>query len=481
MNHLAEKSLLEEPKKEGLAAPQEPPFLELPPPLEEPPARRRGPVRYWIAAAILAAIGTAGFLIWRSLTRQPAPTYSLVTVNRGNIFKTITATGKVQAVVTVQVGTQVSGTVSELHADFNDRVRAGEVIARLDPSQFQAQYNQAVANLHSAQARVETARSGITNADAAVQAAEANVERAESVVNDAQVTFNRTNLLMEAQAVPRQQLDSAKAALTQAVAQKAQAVAQANQAKAQALSARAQLEQAQADVKQADAAAVAAKVNLDRSVIRAPIDGVVVSRNVDVGQTVAASLQSPTLFLIANDLTHMQVLADVDEADVGQLRSGDKATFTVDAFPRDTFNGKISSVRLAPQVVQNVTTYTAVIDVENPDLKLKPGMTANITATVDSRQNVLLIPNTALRFRPQEAAAPAVETPRTSRAPVVWKETAGTLQPVRLRLGLTDGVSTEVVSGDLQQGDRIAVPMIALGQTPQGAANPLNPMRGGRR
>ncbi|MCC6395156.1 MAG: efflux RND transporter periplasmic adaptor subunit, partial [Bryobacterales bacterium] len=368
--------------------------------------------------------------------------------------------------------------VSELHADFNDRVRAGEVIARLDPSQFQAQYNQAVANLHSAQARVETARGGITNADAAVQAAEANVERADSVVNDAQVTFNRTNLLMEAQAVARQQLDSAKAALTQAVAQKAQAVAQANQAKAQALSARAQLEQAQADVKQADAAAVAAKVNLDRTVIRAPIDGVVVSRSVDVGQTVAASLQSPTLFLIANDLTHMQVLADVDEADVGQLRPGDKATFTVDAFPRDTFTGTISSVRLAPQVVQNVTTYTAVIDVENPGLKLKPGMTANITATVDSRQNALLIPNTALRFRPEETAAQASEPVRASRAPVVWKETAGSLQPVRLRLGLTDGISTEVVSGDLQQGDRIAVPLAAQGQAQsQGAANPLNPMR----
>jgi HlyD family secretion protein len=477
MNHLVEKNLLEEPGKQALSAPQEPPFLELPPPLEEPPPRRRGPARYWIPAAILA-ISTAGFLTWRSLTKKPAPTYSLVTVNRGNIAKTITATGKVQAVVTVQVGTQVSGTVSELHADFNDHVRAGEVIARLDPSQFQAQYNQAIANLHSAQARVETARSGITNADAAVQAAEANVERAGSVVNDAQVTFNRTTLLYEAQAVARQQLDSAKAALTQAVAQKAQAVAQVNQAKAQALSARAQLEQAQADVKQAEAAADAAKVNLERTVIRAPIDGVVVSRNVDVGQTVAASLQSPTLFLIANDLTHMQVLADVDEADVGHLRPGDKATFTVDAFPRDTFTGKISSVRLAPQVVQNVTTYTAVIDVENPDLKLKPGMTANITATVDSRQNVLLIPNTALRFRPPEETAQTPETVRASRAPVVWKETGGILQPVRLRLGLTDGISTEVVSGDLQQGDRIAVPLVTQGQAQfQGAANPLNPMR----
>ncbi|MBV6432150.1 MAG: Multidrug resistance protein MdtA [Bryobacteraceae bacterium] len=474
MNNLADH-LLNEPAKEGLAAPREAPFLELPPPLEEPPAQRPGRARYWIAAAVLAAAGAAAFFTWRSLARQPEPAYSLVTVNRGNISKTITATGKVQAVVTVQVGTQVSGTVSELHADFNDHVRAGEVIARLDPSQFQAQYNQAVANLHSAQARVETARGGITSADAAVQAAQANVERAGSVVSDAQVTYNRTNLLMEAQAVPRQQLDSAKAALAQAVAQKAQAVAQTNQAKAQAASARAQLEQAQADVKQADAAAAAAKVNLDRCVIRAPIDGVVISRNVDVGQTVAASLQSPTLFLIANDLTHMQVLADVDEADVGQLRPGDKVTFTVDAFPRDTFSGKISSVRLAPQVVQNVTTYTAVIDVENPDLKLKPGMTANVTATVDSRQNVLLIPNGALRFHPEGAA-----TAGASRAPVVWKQAAGALQPVHLRLGLTDGVSTEVLAGDLQQGSRIAVPLIAREQASRGASNPLYPMRGGR-
>jgi HlyD family secretion protein len=211
------------------------------------------------------------------------------------------------------------------------------------------------------------------------------------------------------------------------------------------------LNQARAQAAQATAAVEVASVNLDRTVIRAPIDGTIVSRNVDVGQTVAASLQAPTLFLIANDLKLMQVLADIDEADVGQLRPGTPVTFTVDAYPSDTFAGRVSQVRLAPQTVQNVVTYTAVIDVTNPELKLKPGMTASVTATVAEQKGVLMVPNAALRFRPGQGT--------------VHRVVGESLEPVQIRTGLTDGVNTEVISGPLGEGDVIAV----AGQPPAGA------------
>jgi HlyD family secretion protein len=204
---------------------------------------------------------------------------------------------------------------------------------------------------------------------------------------------------------------------------------------------------------------------MDHTIIKAPIDGVVVARNVDVGQTVAASLQAPVIFLIANDLTRMQVLANIDEADVGQLASGSDVSFTVDAYPRDQFRGKVSQVRLAPTTVQNVVTYTAVIDVANGDLKLKPGMTANVTVIGERRDNVLTVPNSALRFRPQ--------TPRG-----VWKIDGQNLTSVPVRTGLTDGVISEVVSGQLQEGDSIATPPAASG-TAKKAAPAVLPMGGG--
>jgi HlyD family secretion protein len=211
-------------------------------------------------------------------------------------------------------------------------------------------------------------------------------------------------------------------------------------------------------------------------VIKAPIDGVVVARSVDVGQTVAASLQAPVIFLIANDLTRMQVLANIDEADVGQLGPDAKVTFTVDAYPSDVFQGRISQVRLAPQTVQNVVTYTAVIDVANPDLKLKPGMTANVTVVVAEKKNVLAVPAAALRFRP--ATAPA---PRTARGPVVWKVDGENLTPVTVQTGISDGVRTELVSGELHEGDTVAVATAANGskQAPAQARSPFA-MGGGR-
>ena len=301
---------------------------------------------------------------------------------------------------------------------------------------------------------------------------EFNVERAKSVVADAQRNLKLNQEMADAGVIARKDLDTAKAAVTQAVAQQQQAVAQWNQAKAQAQSARSQVNQARAQAQQAAASVQLANVNLEHTIIRAPIDGVVVARNVDVGQTVAASLQAPTLFLIAKDLSQMQVLADIDEADIGQLGPDSRVTFTVDAYPADTFSGRIAQIRLAPQTVQNVVTYTAVMQVENPDLKLKPGMTANVTAIVAEKENVLTVPNAALRFKP--ATEVTLRRPlRKTHGPTVWKIDGEQLTPVRVKLGITDGVVSEVISGDLQAGDRIATPAAS------GTANRARSSRGG--
>jgi HlyD family secretion protein len=417
------------------------------------PARRTASRKRWAYAAALVAILITVAAVWRARAGSAAPAYGTANVTRGTVAKTISATGKLQALTTVQVGTQVSGTISEIYVDFNGQVKKGQVIARLDPSQLQAQLTQVSANLTGAQASVQTGQSGVLAADASVEAAQANLERADSVLADANRTLERTKMLVAEGVTPARDLDTAKAAVAQASAQKQQAAAQANQVRAQAQSARSQLNQARAQAAQASASVELASVNLDKTVIRAPIDGTIVSRNVDVGQTVAASLQAPTLFLIANDLTRMQVLADIDEADLGQLSEGTPVTFTVDAYPSDTFKGRVSQVRLAPQMVQNVVTYTAVIDVENPDLKLKPGMTASVTATVAEQKDVLTVPNAALRFRPADAPP---SRPRAGTA-TVYRINGKTLEPVQIRAGMTNGVATQVVSGDLQEGDAVAV------------------------
>jgi HlyD family secretion protein len=426
------------------------------------------------SGAILLMV--AGTTAWRITAANPAPAFAKTTVSRGTVQKTISATGRLQALRTVQVGTQVSGTLSEIYVDFNSKVKKGEVIARIDPSNLQAQLTQALGNQASVQAGVQTAQTSVAGADAAVEAAQANVERLDSAVSDAQRNLDRQRELVREGVGPRRDLETAEAAAAQAIAQRQQGLAQLNQARAQAQAARSQLAQARAQANQAAAQVEIASVNLGHATITAPIDGVIVARNVDVGQTVAASFQAPVLFLIANDLTQMQVLADIDEADVGQLREGTPVTFTVDAYPSETFEGHVSQVRLEPQTVQNVVTYTAVIDVPNPELKLKPGMTANVTATVAERDNVMTVPNAALRFRPENAGE--VRT----KGPVVWRVKDKQLEPVQIRAGLSDGIVTEIISGDLRQGDEIAVAAQG-GSTPQAAAtNPFMPSRrGGRR
>ncbi len=451
------------------------------PPVPDHHAR---PSRKWLWIVALLAIAVAAVAVWRMLAKPAAAPYVSAQVQRTDIARTISATGKVQAVTTVQVGTQVSGTVSQVFVDYNSPVKKGQVIAQLDPSQLQAQLTQARAGLLSAQAAINTTQASLAGAQAAVEAAQANVDRLQSAVDDAQLNYKRTQELFNEKLISTRELETARAALNQALAQKQQGVAQLNQARTQVASSRSQLAQAQAQVGQQRAQVDLASVNLGNTVIKAPIDGVIVARSVEPGQTVAASFNTPQLFLIANDLSRMQVLADIDEADVGQLNNQSKVEFTVDAFPTETFEGRISQIRLAPQVVQNVTTYTAVIDVDNPKSKLLPGMTANVTATTASRENVLAIPNAALRFRPADQSADAAPARKGFGGPTVWRITAeNKLEPVKVRLGITNGTLSEVVSGDLREGDHIAVGSTQADARPQATGSPLTPGRrgGGRR
>ena len=466
--------------------------VDFAPAVETQPTLAKRSRKWLVWALACAGLAGAGVASWTWISEPAAPAYTVVTVRRGNLATTISATGKVQAVTTVQVGTQVSGTVSELHADFNDHVKAGQVIARLDPSQIEAQLQQAKANLAAAQAAVATVRSNSEGQAAAVLASKANVDRAGSVLLEADRAYKNTAALVEAGAAPARQLEISEAARAQAAAQKAQADAQYNQAVAQAQASKSQLDQALAQTTQSKASVDVAAVNLERTIIRAPIDGVVVSRNVDVGQTVAASLQAPTLFLIAQDLTKMQVLADVDEADVGQLNPDSKVSFTVDAFPTETFQGRILQIRLSPNVVQNVVTYTAVISVANPKLQLRPGMTATVTATVAEKRYVPVVPNAALRFRPETTQVPAVTQAAQGgrnggtrgNGATLYKVVGTELKPVRVRLGMTDGVSTEVIGEELAEGDRIAAagqPQAASQQKQQAQTSPFSGTGSARR
>ncbi len=311
-----------------------------------------------IALVVLATVGGAVFAYYRY--RQTPPKFSVTTaaVTRGDVVDKVGATGTLQAVTTVQVGTQVSGTIQSLYADFNSLVKKGQVLARLDPSLFETQIEQAKANLIRAQA---------------------DLERLRVSLDDAKTKLARARELSGRQLLPKSDLDTAEVNVR---------------------SAEAQIRSSEAQVTQAQASLSQNQVNLEHTVISAPIDGLVISRSVDVGQTVAASMQAPTLFILAADLTKMQVVANLDESDVGRIRPGQQVSFRVDAYPAEDFIGKVSQVRLEPKVQQNVVTYATVIDVPNNELKLKPGMTANVNIEIARSANVLRVPNAALRFRP---------------------------------------------------------------------------------
>jgi HlyD family secretion protein len=387
----------------------------------------------------------AGLLIIAVIIRHfrdgSAANYQTAEITRGGITQAVTATGTLNPVVTVQVGSQVSGNIAKLFADFNSQVKAGKVVAQIDPAIFQATVTQAEGDLASAKAALELAK----------------------------VTATRTQELFARKT-------SSQADVDQAIAT---------------------LHQAEANVTIKQGALDKAKADLDHCTITSPIDGVVISRSVDVGQTVAASLQAPVIFAIANDLTKMQIDANVAEADVGVVTIDQKVDFTVDAFPMQTFHGKVVQVRNAPITVQNVVTYDTVIGVSNPDLKLKPGMTANVSIVVAHRDDVLLIKNAALRYRPPDATPvetkqsmpgrgarrggagdPGAHERRPERTVYVLPNGASRLRPVQIKTGISDGVMTEVVDG-LKEGDRVVT--AELTSTTTTSSPPANPFSGGAR
>ena len=442
-----------------------------------------------------------------------ADDYQTANVERTSIAVTVSATGTLQALTTVQVGSQASGTVSWLGADFNSAVTRGQEIARLDPSTFQAQVETANANVANAEAAVLAAKAEIANQTANVQGAKASLEVARVQSRDAEALTARYREISSV--IPSRDLEAAVAQSGVAKARMDQASAQLVQAEAVRKSADAKLQQSIAQLAQSKAQLEQAKVNLSRTVITSPIDGVVVSRSVDVGQTVAASLQAPTLFTIANDLRQMQALASIDEADVGQIKEGVRAQFSVDAFPGESFHGTVSQLRLNSQAVQNVVTYTAVIDVANPELKLRPGMTTNITFPVRERNDVLAIPNAALRFKLEltseqqrkedellrgresqnrsvkrssaDSSASHTSNTTTTTSPatpavksqIVWVLTDGTnISPRLISTGLTNGRLTEVNSGELVEGDRVVVGKVVQSTgVQQPTTSPLTPQR----
>ena len=401
----------------------------------------------WIVLGLVVLVGGGvGIWQWRKhAAAGAAPRFETVAIDRGPITAKVTATGTLSALVTVQVGTQVSGRIKEILVDFNAPVKKGQVIARIEPALFQAAMESARANYLAAQG---------------------SIAKLEAQAENAKLQFDRAEQLFERKAIAQADLDTARATM--------------RAANGDVVAAKGNMAQAQAALNQA-------KVNLDYTTIVSPTTGVVISRSVDVGQTVAASLSAPTLFLIAEDLTKMQVDTSVAEADIGKLKAEMDATFTVDAFPSRTFKGKIRQIRNAPQTQQNVVTYDAVIDVSNPGLELRPGMTANVTFIYDHRDSALRVANAALRFQPPPELARAAwgggggsgqrgggqrgpgsgegggrrmgggrqgggETPDRR---MLWVLRGPTPTPVRVRAGVSDGTNTEIETTELHEGDHV--------------------------
>jgi HlyD family secretion protein len=346
---------------------------------------RRG---LWAGAAILLVAAAGAFFAWNGNAEKPG--YRFAKVSRGDIRSIVSASGSVRPVVTVLVGSQVSGKIAELLADFNSPVKAGEVIGRLDPAIFEAKVWQLEADL-------EVARANVSMQESSLIAMKADVDGAKSNLVDTEQDYARKKELLDRLAVAQSVLDKAKAVKDQALAKVNNAAAKMRMQESQVEHARASVEKTQAELKQR-------QLDFSYTIIKSPVDGVVISRNVDVGQTVAASLQAPTLFTIAQDLRKMQVEVSVDEADIGRIKEGQDVTFTVDAFPEREFHGNVTQIRKAPTEVQNVVTYTVIVGADNPDQSLLPGMTANVSMIVGARESVLRVESAALRFRPADAA-----------------------------------------------------------------------------
>ena len=375
---------------------------------------------------IVIILGVAVFFFFRN--KDIGLKYRTEKITKGDIETNVTATGAVNAVTTVLVGTQVSGTIKNIYVDFNSPVKKGQLIALIDPSIFETQVEQARANLFSAKA---------------------NLEKAEASMVDAKRTFERNKQLYSKNLIARSDVDTAET--------------NNETAKAQVSAAKAQVAQTGAALKNSQA-------NLGYTRILSPVDGVVISRNVDVGQTVAASFQTPTLFTIAQDLTKMQINTNVGEADIGSMKVGQDVEFTVDAYPDITFKGRVWQVRNAPITIQNVVTYDVVIKVDNPELKLKPGMTANVSVIVSIKKDVLKIPNAALRFKPLEkgTGTPAKGMGGSEKKGAgVWILENNKPKRIKVVTGMSDGNFTELVSGDIKEGQEVIVESLikSKGQT----------------
>ena len=412
----------------------------------------------WLLALVVLGGGIFAAVHFLGNGAEKSPEYKSTAIARGDLTQVVTATGQLNPLLNVQVGSQISGTIQKILADFNSQVKEGEIIAQLDPATYQASVHQNEGDLANANAGLELAR----------------------------VTARRDEELLKSKLIPQADYDKAMA----------------------------DLHQAEAQVKIKEATLERSKVDLGRCTIYAPINGVVISRNVDVGQTVAASFNTPTLFQIANDLTKMQIDANVSEADVGEVALDQDVTFSVDAFPSRTFHGKVKQVRNAPITVQNVVTYDTVVEVSNPDLKLKPGMTANVSIVIAHRENVLKIPNAAFRFRPPEpgdqkktATSGSSQSPfggggfsamagmrggsrgggsgekpaRRERSPIrtVYLPTPPGAdgepkppKPVQVKVGVSDSVSTEVIEG-LNEGDNVIVGMTTTGAAGAPSGSPF--------
>ena len=389
----------------------------------------------FVAAALVSLMGLSAGAYYRSRDGV-GPAIAAEPVSRGSIVSVVAATATLEAVTTVQVGSQVSGSIRSLSADFNSIVRKGQEVARLDPALFQ---------------------SAIEQARASLVRAEADRDRLKVALADATSKLTRAKELGARQLIPASDLDAADVNQRLAVAQ---------------------VRSADAQVTQARAALSQVEVNLAKTIITSPIDGIVIARNVDVGQTVAASLQAPTLFVIAADLRQMQLKANIDEADLGQVAAGQPVRFTVDAYPNQTFRGTVEQVRLNPVIEQNVVTYAAIISTPNSELLLKPGMTANIFIEITRRDGVLRVPNAALRFKPSEdvlRAQGAVNTEQP-KGTAVWTYVDGRLAPVAVKAGATDGTYTEVVGGALEEGTRVATRVVAAGAAVAQRSSTGNPL-----
>ncbi len=463
-----------------------------------PIAAVQRPRRRWTTWAVIAAVAIAalvGVELWR-MHAANAIGYDTVPVERGPIQSSVTATGTLNAVVDVQVGSQVSGNIKALYADFNTKVTKGQLVAEIDPQVFQTQVDQAAAAVASehhgtltASAQVQKANADLAGTVASEKAVESGLAKDQANALNVAGQLLRQETLFTRGLIPQADLDIARAAADAAAAQLAADHAQIEASKQSVVAARAQVAVAEAQFsgaqdqeRQAQASLAQARLNLERTRITAPVDGIVIARRMDLGQTVAASFSAPTIFEIAQDLTKMQLDTNVDESDIGKIAAGQKATFTVDAYPGTTFHAEVADVRKAPISAQNVVTYDVVISVQNPDLKLFPGMTANARIMTAKVESTVRVPNAVLRSRPTAAMLAQLGLPpvAANKQPI-YIVRDGKLQPAAVTLGLSDGKYTAITTGDVHEGDRAVVRFTTSSSTPAASATPITGGGGGRR